>query len=41
MPKPQKKDWKARKKERDGMELRVPELSNDTPFGETEVATTC
>jgi hypothetical protein len=32
---------KARKKERDGMELRVPELSNDTLFGEIEVATTC
>jgi hypothetical protein len=33
--------FESQKEGRDGMDLRVSELSNDTPFGEIEVATTC
>jgi hypothetical protein len=40
MPMPQKR-LESQKEGRGGMELRVSELSNDTPFGEIEVATTC
>jgi hypothetical protein len=39
-PIPQKR-LESQKEGRAGMELRGPELSNDTPFGEIEVATTC